>query len=78
MVRPGQDAHMTTHAQLPHPSLWPATRWRQQAIRLGRFLGLVATEAPALPPTRRQLLLAAQDRRRAEQRRMAELARDRR
>jgi hypothetical protein len=41
-------------------------------------LGLIAEQAPALPPTRRQQLLAAQDRRRAEQRRMAELARGRR
>ena len=66
---------MTTHAQLPHDSLWPATRWRQLALRLGRHLGLIAEQAPAVPPTRRQQLLAAQDRRRAEQRRMAELAR---
>lgn len=65
---------MTTHAQLPHPSPWPAT-WRQLALRLARQLGLVAEQAPALPPTRRQQLLAAQDRRRAEQRRAAELAR---
>lgn len=69
---------MTTHAQLPHHfPLWPAAKWREQAIRLGRFLGLVAGETPVLPPTRRQLLLAAQDRRRAEQRRAAELARSR-
>jgi hypothetical protein len=47
------------------------------AIRLGRQFGLVAEEAPALPPTRRQQLIEAQDRRRAEQRRMAELARSR-
>jgi hypothetical protein len=69
---------MTTHAPFsPHP-LWPAaSRCRQLAIRLGRQLGLVAEEAPALPPTRRQQLIAAQDRRRAEQRRMAELARSR-
>ena len=33
---------MTTHAQLPHDSLWPATRWRQLALRLGRQLGLIA------------------------------------
>jgi hypothetical protein len=66
---------MTTHAQFPHSSPWPATRWRQLAIRLGRQLGLLAEEAPALPPTRRQQLIAAQDRRRAEQRRATELAR---
>lgn len=66
---------MTTHAQLPHHSLWPTTRWRQLALRLGRQLGLIAEQAPILPPTRRQQLLAAQDRRRAEQRRAAELAR---
>ncbi|WP_424684164.1 hypothetical protein [Frateuria sp. YIM B11624] len=47
------------------------------AIRIGRQLGLIAEQAPALPPTRRQQLLAAQDRRRAEQRRAAELARGR-
>jgi hypothetical protein len=69
---------MTTHARLPEQPLWPATHWRQQAIRLGRYLGLLADEAPALPPTRRQLLLAAQDRRRAESRRLAELARSQR
>jgi hypothetical protein len=69
---------MTTHAQIPRHSPWPALRWRQLAIRLGRQLGLIAEQAPALPPTRRQQLLAAQDRRRAEQRRMAELARGRR
>ena len=66
---------MSTHAQLPHPSLWPTNRWRQLALRIGRQLGLIADQAPALPPTRRQQLLAAQDRRRAEQRRAAELAR---
>lgn len=69
---------MTTHAQLHHPSPWPATKWRQLAVRLGRQLGLIAEEAPILPPTRRQQLLAAQDRRRAEQRRAMELARSRR
>jgi hypothetical protein len=68
---------MTTHVQLPHHPLWPASRWRQLAIRLGRQLGLIAAQAPALPPTRRQQLLAEQDRRRAEQRRMSELARSR-
>lgn len=68
---------MTTHAPFPHHAPWPATRWRQLAIRLGRQLGLIAEEAPVLPPTRRQQLIAAQDRRRAEQRRMAELARSR-
>jgi len=66
---------MTTHIQIPQHSLWPAARWRQMAIRLGRQLGLIAERAPALPPTRRQQLLAAQDRRRAEQRRATELAR---
>lgn len=69
---------MTIHAQYPQHSLWPAARWRQMAIRLGRQLGLIAEEAPIVPPTRRQLLIAAQDRRRAEQRRAAELARGRR
>lgn len=69
---------MSTHAQFPSHALWPATRWRQHALRLGRYLGLLAEEAPALPPTQRQLLMAAQDRRRAEQRRAAELARTRR
>jgi hypothetical protein len=69
---------MTTHAQISDSSLWPASRWRQLAIRLGRQLGLIAEQAPALPPTRRQQLLAAQDRRRAEQRRAAELARSHR
>ncbi|NUO72711.1 MAG: hypothetical protein HOQ10_08355 [Frateuria sp.] len=69
---------MTTHAQLPTHTPWPAPKWRQQAIRLGRYLGLVAEEAPVAPPTRRQLLIAAQDRRRAEQRRAEELARGRR
>ncbi|MBP1473268.1 hypothetical protein J7I44_03100 [Frateuria sp. MAH-13] len=66
---------MTTHAQLPHHSVWPTTRWRQLALRLGRQLGLIPEQAPVVPPTRRQQLLAAQDRRRAEQRRAAELAR---
>lgn len=66
---------MTTHAQLPHHSLWPTNRWRQLALRLGRQLGLIAEQAPIVPPTRRQQLLAAQDRRRAEQRRAAELVR---
>lgn len=66
---------MTTHAQFPHHSPWLAAGLRQQAIRLGRYLGLIAEEAPVLPPTRRQQLLAAQDRRRAEQRRAAGLAR---
>lgn len=66
---------MTTHAHYPHHSLWPAARWRQLAIRIGRQLGLIAEQAPALPPTRRQLLMAAQDRRRAEQRRAADMAR---
>jgi len=69
---------MNTHAQIPHHSLWPAGKWRQQALRLGRYLGLITEEAPALPPTRRQQLLAAQDQRRAEQRRATELARGRR
>jgi hypothetical protein len=69
---------MNTHAQFSIHSSWPATRWRQQAIRLGRYLGLVAQEAPIVPPTRRQLLLAEQDRRRAEQRHMADQARRRR
>ncbi|MCX7514635.1 hypothetical protein [Frateuria sp. STR12] len=69
---------MNSHAQLPHHSVWPAGKWRQQAIRLGRYLGLIPNEAPIMPPTRRQLLLAAQDRRRAEQRQAAELARARR
>lgn len=68
---------MTIHAQYSQHSLWPAARWRQMAIRLGRQLGLIAEEAPIVPPTRRQLLIAAQDRRRAEQRRAAELARGR-
>lgn len=68
---------MTTHAPFPHHVPWPAARWRQLAVRLGRQLGLIAEEAPALPPTRRQQLIAAQDRRRAERRRMAELARGR-
>ncbi|HEV2538327.1 MAG TPA: hypothetical protein VGU03_01350 [Frateuria sp.] len=65
------NAHFTTH------SPWPAAKWRQQAIRFGRYLGLIPDEIPAMPPTRRQLLMAAQDRRRAEQRRAAELARSR-
>lgn len=69
---------MTTHAQFTSPSPWPASRWRQQAVRIGRYLGLIPDEIPAVPPTRRQLLMAAQDRRRAEQRRAAELARGRR
>jgi hypothetical protein len=69
---------MTTHAQFTSHSAWPATRWRQQAIRIGRYLGLIPDEVPAVPPTRRQLLMAAQDRRRAEQRHAAELARTRR
>lgn len=69
---------MTTHAQLPHHSLWPAGKWRQQAMRLGRYLGLIPDQAPVLPPTRRQQLLAEQDRRRAEQRRMAGLTHSRR
>jgi hypothetical protein len=70
---------MTTHAQFTTHSPWPAAKWRQQAIRLGRYLGLIPDEIPAaVPPTRRQLLMAAQDRRRAEQRRAAELARSRR
>lgn len=69
---------MTTHAQFTSHSPWPAAKWRQQAVRLGRYLGLIPDEVPALPPTRRQLLMAAQDRRRAEQRRAAELARSRR
>lgn len=57
---------MNTHAPYsPHAS-WPATHWRQQIIRLGRYLGLLPEQAPILPPTRRQLLIAAQDRRRAE------------
>lgn len=69
---------MSTHAQLPSHTLWPATKWRQQLIRLGQSLGLLAEQAPVLPPTRRQLLIAEQDRRRAEQRRRAaELARSR-
>jgi hypothetical protein len=68
---------MTTHAHVPNPTPWSAPRWRQQAIRLGRYLGLIPDEAPVVPPTRRQLLIAAQDRRRAEQRRAAELARSR-
>lgn len=68
---------MTTHAQLPHHAPWPAT-WRQLALRLGRQLGLIAEQAPLVPPTRRQQLLAAQDRRRAEQRQAAELARGQR
>ncbi|SEJ01827.1 hypothetical protein [Frateuria terrea] len=68
---------MSTHVQLHHPSLWPATKWRQLALRLGRQLGLIAEEAPILPPTRRQQLLAAQDQRRAEQRRAMEVARSR-
>ncbi|HEV2621877.1 MAG TPA: hypothetical protein VGU65_07305 [Frateuria sp.] len=68
---------MTIHAQFTTHSSWPAAKWRQQAIRLGRYLGLVPDEAPAVPPTRRQVLMAAQDRRRAEQRRAAELARSR-
>ena len=66
---------MTMHAQLPRHPLWPASKWRQLALRLGRQLGLIPEQAPALPPTRRQQLLAAQDRRRAEQRRAVELAR---
>ena len=65
---------MTMHAPFPHQALWPAAKWRQQAIRLGRYLGLIDEEAPILPPTRRQVLLAAQDQRRAEQR-AAQLAR---
>jgi hypothetical protein len=69
---------MTTHAQFPNHPLWPAAKWRQQAIRLGRYLGLIPDQAPALPPTRRQQLLAAQDRRRAEQRRAMEMSRSRR
>jgi len=70
---------MNTHAQLPLHTSWPAAKWRQQAIRLGRYLGLIPEQAPILPPpTRRQQLLAEQDRRRAEQRRMAELGRARR
>ncbi|HET6806511.1 MAG TPA: hypothetical protein VFH59_13840 [Frateuria sp.] len=68
---------MTTHVQLSNHSLWPASKWRQLVVRLGRQLGLIAEQAPALPPTRRQQLLAAQDRRRAEQRRVSELARSR-
>lgn len=69
---------MTPHAQLSTHASWPAARWRQLAVRLGRHLGLIAEEAPILPPTRRQLLIAAQDRRRAEQRRAAEQVRARR
>jgi len=69
---------MNTHARPSDQPLWPAARWRQQALRLGRYLGLLADETPVLPPTRRQLLLAAQDRRRAESRRMADLARGQR
>lgn len=66
---------MTTHAKLSRHGFWSLARCREQALRLGRYLGLVPERAPALPPTRRQQLLAAQDRRRAEQRRSAELAR---
>lgn len=66
---------MTTHAPLPASRLWSTDTWRKQALRFGRYLGLVAEEAPARPLTRRQQLLAAQDRRRAEQRRAMELAR---
>ncbi|UGB37661.1 hypothetical protein [Frateuria soli] len=68
---------MNPHAQLPHLSPWSTPRWRQLVLRLGRQLGLIAEQAPALPPSRRQQLLAAQDRRRAELRRAAELARGR-
>lgn len=69
---------MNTHARPSVQPLWPATAWRERAIRLGRYLGLLADEAPALPPTRRQLLLAAQDQRRAESRRVADMARSQR
>lgn len=64
---------MATHAQLSTHA-----HWRQQALRLGRYLGLIPEHAPVLPPTRRQQLMAAQDRRRAEQRHAAELTRGRR
>jgi hypothetical protein len=69
---------MNTRARPSVQPLWPATQWREQAIRLGRYLGLLPDAAPVLPPTRRQLLLAAQDRRRAESRRAADMTRSQR
>jgi hypothetical protein len=66
---------MTTHAPFSPTHAWPAGKWRQQALRLGRYLGLLAEEAPIPPPTRRQQLMAEQDRRRAEQRRAAAMPR---
>lgn len=69
---------MTTHASYSSHAVWPAPKWRQQVIRLGRYLGLLPEQAPIVPPTRRQQLIAAQDRRRAEQRRAVEMARGRR
>jgi len=66
---------MNTHASFSTHAPWPMTKWRQQALRLGRYLGLIPEEAPVLPPTRRQQLIAAQDRRRAEQRRVMDMAR---
>ena len=68
---------MNTHVHFPPQGPWPVAKWRQQAIRFGRYLGLLPDPAPVTPPTRRQQLLAAQDQRRAEQRRAAALARHR-